>query len=133
MMIHDAPPPAPVTPPAPEPAVAPAPTSFKVNFDFNSDEVRASDHEVLSRVKAAMDANESIVCHLAGHTDDAGSASYNAKLSKRRANAVKAHLVSLGVKGSRIKTAYFGSTMLLVETSDRGEAEVNRRVEIELK
>ncbi len=133
MMIHDAPPPAPVTPPAPEPAVAPAPTSFKVNFDFNSDEVRSSDHEVLSRVKAAMDANESIVCHLAGHTDDAGSASFNTKLSKRRANAVKAHLVSLGVKGSRIKTAYFGNTMLLVKTSDRGEAEVNRRVEIELK
>lgn len=133
LLIHDAPPPAPVTPPAPEPAVAPAPTSFKVNFDFNTHEVRASDHEVLARVKAAMDADGSLVCHLAGHTDDAGSATYNMKLSKRRANAVKAHLIALGLKSGKIRTAYFGSTMLLLKTEDRDAAEVNRRVEIELK
>ena len=132
MVVHDAPPPAPTTPQPSEPAVAPEPTSFKLNFDFNAAVVRTTDHEVLAKVKSAMDADGSLICNISGHTDAAGSASYNMGLSRKRANAVKTYLVSIGMKGSRIKTEYFGSTKLILVTDDRDEAEVNRRVEIDL-
>jgi outer membrane protein OmpA-like peptidoglycan-associated protein len=132
MVVHDAPPPAPTTPQPSEPAVAPEPTSFKLNFDFNAAVVRMSDYEVLAKVKTAMDADGSLICNLSGHADAAGSASYNLGLSRKRANAVKTYLVSIGMKGSRIKTEYFGSTKLILVTDDRDEAEVNRRVEIDL-
>jgi len=45
-----------------------------------------------------------------GHTDRIGSAQYNQKLSERRANAVKAYLVSKGVATSRIETYGYGKT-----------------------
>ena len=40
---------------------------------------------------------------IAGHADRLGSDAYNQKLSERRANAVKAYLVSRGVPASKIR------------------------------
>jgi len=43
-----------------------------------------------------------------GHADERGTREYNLGLGDRRANAVKAYLVSLGVNASRIKTKIIG-------------------------
>jgi len=40
--------------------------------------------------------------NIEGHCDERGTAEYNLALGERRANAVKAHLVELGVPGDRI-------------------------------
>jgi len=45
-----------------------------------------------------------------GHTDRIGSAQYNQKLSERRANTVKAYLVSKGVAASKVETYGYGKT-----------------------
>lgn len=132
MMIHDIPAPAPPASQAVESVEAPKPTSFKVNFDFNTFQVRPTDHASLSKVKDILDADASKTCNLSGHTDAAGRTSYNIELSRKRANAVKDQLIAMGLKEDRIKTEYFGSSKLILVTDDRIEAEVNRRVEIEL-
>lgn len=77
--------------------------------------------------------------NISGHTDDVGSETYNIALSLRRADAVKAALVSFGVQASQITTQGLGKSQprRLYKTEDseqqidyiRGE---NRRAEIYL-
>jgi OOP family OmpA-OmpF porin len=45
-----------------------------------------------------------------GHTDKIGSDQYNQKLSERRANAVKAYLVTKGVEDGRLKAVGKGES-----------------------
>jgi hypothetical protein len=67
-----------------------------------------------------------------GHTDTSGPADYNMRLSIRRAEAVKAELVRLGVPANVITTVGKGQTQLLVPTPDNVREAQNRRVEIEI-
>lgn len=66
-----------------------------------------------------------------GHTSSVGSAAYNMELSKKRAESVKALLVSrYGIDASRLKTVGYGETKLL-DTSDTKQAHsINRRIEV---
>jgi OOP family OmpA-OmpF porin len=74
---------------------------------------------------------------ITGHTDQMGAAAYNRGLSQRRADAVKAYLVSKGVAASRLTAQGMGSTKLVKECDLRNRAEAvacgapNRRVEVE--
>ena len=68
-----------------------------------------------------------------GHTDTSGSAQYNQGLSVRRANAVAAELVRLGVPRNEISARGVGESQLLVPTPDNTREPQNRRVEIVLR
>jgi len=61
-----------------------------------------------------------------GHTDASGSRAYNVTLSRRRAEALKSFLVSLGIAGGRLRTVGYGPDRL----SDAANplSGVNRRV-----
>ena len=65
-----------------------------------------------------------------GHTDLSGTPQYNLKLSERRADAVKAELVRLGVPATVITTIGKGEEDPLVPTKDGVREAQNRRVEI---
>ena len=62
-----------------------------------------------------------------GHTDSIGDRAYNLDLSRRRAEAVRDYLTSLGVPASRLQTVGYGFDRPLDGRSAR--AEENRRVE----
>ena len=47
---------------------------------------------------------------VAGHTDSVGSASYNERLSERRADSVAGYLQDLGVRGSRLDAVGYGQS-----------------------
>ena len=65
-----------------------------------------------------------------GHTDSQGGASYNQELSQRRAETVRAHLVSRGIASDRVTAQGFGPGRAIADnTSAEGRAN-NRRVEI---
>src|ERR1700691_653971 len=65
-----------------------------------------------------------------GFTDSVGPDDYNQDLSQRRADAVKAALLSRGIDGSRITTQGFGKSFPVASNNDSGGRQLNRRVEV---
>jgi outer membrane protein OmpA-like peptidoglycan-associated protein len=65
-----------------------------------------------------------------GFTDSVGSDSYNEELSQRRADSVKAALLSRGVDASRISTEGYGKAYPVANNNDSGGRQLNRRVEV---
>ena len=128
-----APAPAPVVAPepAPEPAPAPAPVVaeepckpkfetvtlqaeklFGFNkFKLNGDAVV----EVDDVVKTLKEHPEFDVVVVTGHTDRIGSEQYNQKLSEKRAEVIKQHLVSHGIDAGRIRAVGKGESQPIVE------------------
>ncbi|MDH1701239.1 MULTISPECIES: outer membrane protein OmpA [Comamonas] len=129
-----APAPAPVAPaPAPAPAVA-SKVTFAADafFDFDKavlkPEGKAKLDDVASKVK---DINLEVVIAV-GHTDSIGSDAYNQKLSVRRAEAVKAYLVSKGIAKDRVYTEGKGEKQPVADNKTKEGRAKNRRVEIEV-
>ena len=67
-----------------------------------------------------------------GHTDAVGADRYNQKLSVRRAEAVKAYLVSKGIEANRVYTEGKGEKQPVADNRTREGRAKNRRVEIEV-
>lgn len=67
-----------------------------------------------------------------GHTDSVGSDAYNQKLSLRRAESVKAYLVSKGIEANRVYTEGKGKKQPLADNKTADGRAKNRRVEIEV-
>ena len=137
IVVVQAPPPPVVIPPPPPPA-PPARVTLDASrlFELNSARV-AGDIPELNAYAEALKANPSIAkVMVTGHTDQLGSASYNARLSQARANAVKAYLVRKGVDARRLDAKGMASTRLVTQcTGARPEmitcGQPNRRVELE--
>jgi OOP family OmpA-OmpF porin len=133
------PPPAPAPPPAPQAAPAPPPPapaiqrSFLVFFDFDRSNITTEADRVIR--EAAANAKRGAVSRInvTGHADRAGSDRYNMALSMRRADAVKAVLVSEGVPANQIAVVARGESQPLVPTADGVREPQNRRVEIVLQ
>ena len=145
-----APAPAPVAAPLPPPPPPPAPVcnppaGFKVDanchiidqklvmrsvdFEFNSDKLTAPSQQTLDGVASALAAQPDLDVDVRGYTDSVGSASYNKKLSQRRADAVKAYLASKGVKASNLKAEGFGKADPIASNDTAEGRAQNRRVE----
>ena len=134
--------PAPAAAPAaakPAPAPAPAPVaSSKVTyaadafFDFDKavlkPEGKAKLDDLVSKVK---DINLEVIIAV-GHTDSIGTDAYNQKLSVRRAEAVKAYLVSKGIEKNRVYTEGKGKKQPVADNKTKEGRAKNRRVEIEV-
>ena len=154
-----APPPAPAAPPpapapraaelAPKPVPPPEPKKPAIVnlastelFEFNkatlTSEARAKlDSEVIAKMK---DIAEVRYVNVNGHADRLGSAQYNQRLSEKRAEAVRAYLVSKGADASKIEVFGFGKTLPVKscpDTKDRKSTieclAPNRRVVVEIE
>ncbi|TMH24291.1 MAG: OmpA family protein [Betaproteobacteria bacterium] len=139
------PPPAPAPRPvAPPPPPAPAPkaekitTASTVNFDFDRYVIRPDARSKLDDLVGKLRSVNLEVIIAVGHADRIGSDAYNMKLSVRRADSVKAYLVSKGIAASRIYTEGKGERQPVKECKgDKKTRELiaclepNRRVESE--
>ena len=67
-----------------------------------------------------------------GHTDSIGTDAYNQRLSVRRAEAVKAYLVSRGIEANRVYTEGKGEKQPVADNKTAAGRAKNRRVEIEV-
>ena len=123
--------PIPTAPPVPPKAAAPE--RFLVFFDWNKAVVTSEGRRVIANAAEAYKASGKATIVATGYTDMSGSAAYNQKLSVRRADAVKAELVRLGVPATSITTIGRGESNPLVPTADGVREPQNRRVEIQIQ
>lgn len=100
-------------------------------FDTDSDRLKPESAPVIQSIARGLETSSNLKVLIEGHTDSVGNASHNLDLSKRRAEAVKAVLVTqFKVDASRLTTLGLGSTKP-IDSNDtpQGRAQ-NRRVEL---
>ena len=100
-------------------------------FEFNENELKQNARLGLMQLGMLIDRNPEMYCILEGHSDLFGTESYNIKLSRKRAMAVKNWLVrSLDLDASRIIVRAYGHARPKVLTGDQKAQAINRRVDI---
>ena len=137
--------PAPVAKPEPKPEPKkPAIVNIASTelFEFNKAVLtpqarKALDTEVVAKLGDLREVRYIIVN---GHADRLGSVQYNQKLSEKRADAVRAYLVSKGVAADKVETLGFGKTLPVKACPDQKERKglieclaPNRRVVVEVQ
>lgn len=152
--------PAPKPEAAPAPAPAPVPRAAPVQpapepkkpavinlsstelFEFNkatltTDARGKLDSEVIAKLK---DLGDIRYVNVNGHADRLGSPQYNQRLSEKRADAVRAYLVSKGADPAKVEVFGFGKTLPVKSCPDNSKRAAlieclapNRRVVVEVQ
>jgi OOP family OmpA-OmpF porin len=133
-----------VTLPAPAPAVEVKPEQPKqpvivkqtfqaeTLFDFDKSVIKPEGKKVLDGVVSRLqDINLEVIIAV-GHTDAIGTNAYNQKLGLRRAEAVKAYLISRGIEKNRVYTDSKGESQPIATNKTAAGRAQNRRVELEV-
>jgi OOP family OmpA-OmpF porin len=99
-----------------------------LEFDLGKSTIRSKSYASLNRV-AALLMEKDFSLKLAGHTDNTGSRELNMRLSKDRAESIKAYLVSQGANASRIEATGYGPDQPISTNKTAAGRQENRRVE----
>ncbi|MCB9660045.1 MAG: OmpA family protein [Sandaracinaceae bacterium] len=84
----------------------------RVYFGYDADELDAASRAAIQEaVECYRTQGLPARLHLTGATDPRGTEEYNIALGDRRAQAVRAYLVSLGIDGGRIGVSSVGEEM----------------------
>ena len=101
-------------------------------YDFDKATLKPEGKATLDKVAADLAKIRLEVVIAVGNTDSVGSDAYNQALGQRRAQSVKAYLISKGVDGGRIYTESKGkSNPVATNATAEGRAK-NRRTDIEV-
>ncbi|MFO7524771.1 MAG: OmpA family protein [Ignavibacteriaceae bacterium] len=100
-----------------------------ITFATNKFDVTPESEKVLAGALKTLQIHSDIVVEISGHTDNVGSNAYNQKLSQRRADAVKAWLVSKGISADRITSVGYGEEHPRVSNDTEDNRRLNRRIE----
>ena len=103
-----------------------------LNFDFDKSNVKPQYYDLLKNIKEFVEQNNYELT-IVGHTDSIGSNAYNFKLSRRRAESVKAKLLEFGLTEDRIVgIEAMGEEQPIATNATREGRAQNRRVEFKL-
>lgn len=104
-----------------------------VYYDFNQWDIRPDAAIALNTVVDFLQKNPDITIELSSHTDARGSATYNRKLSQKRAQSAVDYIISKGIESERIVAKGYGEDKLLIKNAaTEEEHQANRRTEIEV-
>ena len=109
---------------------AKAKVDLNIPFEINSSSLRPDAKAQLEQLETALQKDSLAIYRfqIAGHTDASGSAEYNRRLSRDRAETVRRFLVTRGIDPDRLEVVGNGEDELLLP--DWPLHEDNRRVEI---
>ncbi len=96
-------------------------------FDYDSAEIRDDAKSALRRDADFFKKYPTMRITIEGHCDERGSTEYNLALGDRRASAVKAYLVGLGIPGDRLNTVSYGKEKPFCMEADETCYTKNRR------
>lgn len=122
--------PAPAAQPAPKPAPKPMAQrvtyAADVQFDFDQSVIRPDGKSKLDTLSDQVKGIDLEVIIAIGHADQIGTPQYNQALSVRRAEAIKAYLVSKGVQPNRVYTEGKGETQPVTGERCKGMGQQHR-------
>jgi type IX secretion system PorP/SprF family membrane protein len=101
-------------------------------FEFNSSDLDDETEDFLQDLTTTLKENEYLKVNIAGHTDNVGSDKFNLKLSQKRADVVKQHLIKMGISQDRLTSEGKGMHEPLNKNLTEEDRSKNRRVEISL-
>jgi len=103
---------------------------LRINFAANSDKILGKKTQnILYQIKDLLEENPQGILIVEGYASSDGDDAYNIELSIKRAQAVKAYLVKIGVLKERLEVRGFGEAEPISDNeSQEGRAE-NRRVQ----
>jgi outer membrane protein OmpA-like peptidoglycan-associated protein len=104
----------------------------QIRFKVSSAELDPASGALIERLKGLAARCPQARIRVEGHTDAQGEAEANLRLSRRRAQAVVAALVKVGVPAGRLRAEGLGETRLLDPADTPGAHERNRRIEFHL-
>ena len=132
------PPPPPAPKPEPKPEPKPKPVAEKVTFaadvlfDFDKSVIKPEGRSKLDDLASKVKGINLEVVIAIGHADSIGSDEYNQRLSVRRAESVKAYMVSKGIEPNRVYTEGKGEKQPVASNRTADGRAKNRRTEIEV-
>ncbi|HWJ01811.1 MAG TPA: OmpA family protein [Burkholderiales bacterium] len=94
--------------------------SMNTLFDFDSAVLRADAGPALDALAKQLTQASYQKVDIVGHADRMGSGKYNQKLSEQRAEAVRDHLLALGLDGTKLTAFGVGATEPLTGKECRG-------------
>lgn len=103
---------------------------LNINFDTDKANLQADGQKIVDEILNLMKNNTDLKIAIEGHTDNAGSADHNKKLSTDRANTILKFLTNKGIATSRLTAAGFGAERPLVANDSEANMAKNRRVEL---
>jgi len=137
-----------VAPPAPPPVADPPPPEppkqvkirdnrielgQKIQFALNKSEILPASFSLMDELAKTIQENPQVQkVSIEGHASNEGQAQYNLALSKARAEAVRAYLVSKGVSADRLSSTGFGAAKPIATNDNEEGREKNRRVEFHI-
>lgn len=101
-------------------------------FDFDRAVIKPAGKAKLDALALQINQITLEVVIATGHTDSVGSEAYNQKLGERRAQAVRAYLITKGVDKRRVYVESRGESQPVADNKTAAGRAKNRRVEIEV-
>lgn len=101
-----------------------------VLFEFNKAELTPGGMRNVQKLAEVLKQYPQRNVLIEGFTDSVGDDGYNQGLSERRANAVRAALVDMGVSADRIKNRGYGKNFPVAANNTAEGRQLNRRVEV---
>ena len=101
-----------------------------VLFETNRAEVKPGAQASLRKLADFLQPHPTRRILIEGHTDSIGSAAANNTLSRRRADAVDASLVAMGMAAQRASTIGYGEDYPVADNATDSNRALNRRVEV---
>ena len=104
-----------------------------IEFELGSDKLTRNSFSTLDRIAEVLVRNPGWVkLNVAGHTDSSGSAKFNQRLSRNRANSVKNYLLDKNVPAASISVSGYGEDRPIASNETNDGRQKNRRVEFQI-
>ena len=104
-----------------------------IEFEFGSEKLTKESYPALDQIATSLkDKSAKVRLSVAGYTDYVGTDEYNQALSVRRANSVKAYLLSRHVPASSVTIIGYGEKDPIATNDSSDGRQKNRRVEFQI-